>query len=351
MTRNLSAPDTNRSYAIAADWLELLALSRPSGVSSSQDLNEAADILFDPASEDLAASAYDDLDILNVETEAAIDAVFNEIGFRVDCLGENYPFDVTFSDRRLRMERVKAAKDQSIVMSHNIYTTCLLMSCVRFGLLDARGAGVPEDPHIGNHFQLLATAAAAGYIGGDAYLFGHPRSDDTSMLEAVRKLSELVRAGVPVQSRPSGVSKSAKDGGIDIVAWRDHVDSRPSKSIMFGQCASGKNWPGKSVEGYVKELRHYFGRFISEHWLPAIFVPFQIYAEKENAHVLLSESDREAYYLTKESSMGVIIDRVRLVHWASAGWNQLPASASEALAGVADVWAWRDQALAAASAA
>lgn len=350
MTVNLNAPDTNRSYAIAADWLELLALSRLSGVSSSVDLNEAADILSDPATEDDLAFRSDDLDILNIETEAALDAVFDEVGFRVDCLGAKYPFRVSFEDRRLRMERNTPSADFALNSAHDIYITCLLMSCVRFGLLDAEKAGVSVAA-IGTHFQVLATAAAAGYIGGDAYLFGHPRPDATPMLDAVQKLSELLKAGTPVNSRPVGMSKSAKDGGIDVVAWRDHADQRPSKAVLFGQCASGRNWPGKSVAGYTKEFRHYFSRFVSEHWLPALFVPFPIYAEKERTHELRTETDRAAFYLTQESSMGVIIDRLRLVHWACEVWGNPPSAANEALADINEVWDWRDQALAAARAA
>ena len=350
MSAYLSAPDNNRSYAIAADWLELLALSRTSGVSSSQDLNVAADILFDPAAEDESVIVEDDLDIVNLESEASMDAVFEEIGFRHKCLGEKYPFDVSFSERRLRMQRKSVNSDAMLAAAHDIYVTCLLMSCIRFGLLDAQAAGVSEH-EIGTHFQVLATAAAAGYIGGDAYLFGHPRPDQTSMLEAVSKLSRLINAGVPVKVRPTGTSLAAKDGGIDVVAWRDHNDFRPSKVVLFGQCASGKNWTGKPVDGYVKELRHYFDRFISENWLPALFVPFQIYTEHEYANLLRNDTDRAAYYLSKESSMGVIIDRLRLVHWASVIWEQLPAASSEALADVGAVWGWRDQALIAAKAA
>lgn len=350
MTVNLRAPDTNRSYSIAADWLELLALSRSSGVSSSIDLNGATDILFDPASGDDSSPLTDDLDILNVQTEAALDAVFEEVGFRVDCLGDRYPFRVSFDERRLKMELVASSGDSAIKLSHDIYETCLLMSCVRFGLLDAQKAGLPVQ-EIGTHFQILATVAAAGYVGGDAYLFGHPRPDETSMLDAVKRLSDLLKSGMPVSSRPDGMSAFAKDGGIDVVAWRDHADQRPSKAVLFGQCASGRNWQGKSVNGPAKELRHYFSRFVSEHWLPALFVPFPIYAEKERAHLLATEVDRAAFYLTQESSMGVIIDRLRLVHWACEAWGNLRSSAAEALTDVNAVWNWRDQALTAAKAA
>jgi hypothetical protein len=350
VTVYLSPPDNNRSYAVAADWLELLALSKASGIASSEDLSEAADILFDPAAEDDLASNDYNPDIVNHETETAMDAIFDEVGFRADCLGEKYPFRASFSERRLRLERKALDTDQTLVAAHNIYVTCLLMSCVRFNLLDIKSAGVSEND-IGDHFQILATAAAAGYVGGDAYLFGHPRPDQTSMLDAVGKLTNLINAGVPSQTRPAGTSVAAKDGGIDVVAWRDHIDRRPSKAVLFGQCASGKNWPGKSVLGYANDFRQYFERFLSHHWLPALFVPFQIYAEKERAHALKTELDRSAFYLAQEGSMGVIIDRLRLVHWASAIWDQLPAAANEALSDVTAIWNWRDQALGAARAA
>ena len=351
MTVNLRAPDSNRSYAVAADWLELLAFSRRSGVSSSIDLNEAAaNILYDPAMEDDTADVDTDPDILDVGREEALDAAFEEVGFRAECLGDRYPFKVSFENRRLRMQRIEPSADPALGLAHDIYGTCLLMSCIRFGLLDLRNTGVSAEV-IGTHFQVLATAAAAGYVGGDAYLFGHPRPDQISMLDAVLKLSDLLNAGTPVKVRPPGISKFAKDGGIDVVAWRDHADRRPAKAVLFGQCASGKNWPGKSVKGYANEFRHYFDRFVTENWLPALFVPFPIYAEQEQTHGLHTEIDRAAYYLTKESSMGVIIDRLRLVHWASEVWSNPLKATKEALSDINDVWNWRDQALAAARAA
>jgi hypothetical protein len=103
------------------------------------------------------------------------------------------------------------------------------MSAVRGGLIDARAAGIPVDPTIGNLFQICATIAAAGYMHGDAYWFGHPRPDETSLLQAVETLSTLLRRGSPAAVAPTGETRLAKDGGVDVVAWRDHHDNRPAK--------------------------------------------------------------------------------------------------------------------------
>lgn len=354
MTSNLAAPVSNRSYAVLADWLELLALSRATGSSSLSELNDCEDVLFDSALRDEEVDESDqfDPDIVNVEEDSRNEAVYDEVRFRADRLKGSYPFDLVDDGNVFRLSLSAPSPLPINAAARDLYITCLLMSCVRFGILDGKGAGVPVDPQIGNLFQVIATAAAAGYMGGDAYLFGHPRPDKTSMSDAVRRISELLGSGTPAANRKPGTPMFAKDGGIDVVAWRDHVDGRPSKAMLFGQCASGGEWRAKPIYGDVEEVfGTYFDTHPTKHWLPAIFTPFQIYAENENGHDLHTEEARAGFYLQKERKFGLIIDRIRLVHWASLIWNNLPSATNESLSDLNAVWSWRDQALAAARAA
>jgi hypothetical protein len=236
-------------------------------------------------------------------------------------------------------------EDEFTSKGRAIYIACLFMSAIRSGLLDAKTAGIPTDPAIGNLFQICATLAAAGYVSGDAYWFGHPRPDETPLLDAVKELTRLVGVGTARLQRPQGETKFAKDGGIDVVAWRDHQDRRPSKLILYGQCASGANWEGKPVKGKVDRLDSYYTLPPSKHWTPALFTPFPLYMDKENAHDLCGEGERCGFYRQYEAEMGVIIDRSRIVVWAVEALRNVGPSAKEAADRLPELFEWSDAAL------
>lgn len=214
------------------------------------------------------------------------------------------------------------------------------MSAVRSGLLNAKVGKIKVDPVIGNLFQICATIAAAGYVKGDAYWFGHPRPDETSMLEAVATLAGLLKQGKVALQAPLGETRFAKDGGIDVVAWRDHHDGRPAKLILYGQCASGMNWDGKPVGPKVDRMDGYYTDTPSKHWLPALLTPFPLYMDKENGHGLQTEEARKGFYRRNEAEMGVIIDRLRVVRWCIEGLRDPQPSMQVAVDNLGDLFEW-----------
>jgi hypothetical protein len=226
-----------------------------------------------------------------------------------------------------------------------------MMSAVKSGLLDAKAAALRADPHIGNLFQICATVAAAGYVAGDAYWFGHPRPDKTTFLQAVEQLVEQIGSGEPRSHAPKGATRYAKDCGVDVIAWRSHHDGYPAKTVLYGQCAAGMNWDGKSVIGKVKRLNNYCTLSPTEHWLPALLCPFPLYMEKENAHGLWTSDDIAGFYRDNESEMGVILDRLRVVLWAVEALRSLLPGARAAARQLPKLYQWRDEALIAARAA
>lgn len=342
MSGPLVAPDIQRSFSLSADWLEILALARPQQFATDGDIATANDFLEDRAA--LAAEGNpdfpeDDPDILDPATEQALDAVFEELANRRRVLGTAYPFDLKIETRRLSLSVSPASRDALVEQARAIYTACLYMTGVRGGLIDAKAARLKADPDIGNAFQICATIAAAGYMSGDAYWFGHPRPDQMPFMDAIRKVAGLLN-GVAALSPPLGETLYAKDGGIDVVAWRNHHDGRPAKLILYGQCASGMNWVGKPVTGKVNRMDSYYSSAPSKHWIPALLTPFPLYSEKENAHNLRTEEAMQGFYRQNEAEMGVIIDRLRLVRWCMEALRDVQPSVKDAVDRLGDLFKW-----------
>lgn len=338
----LVAPDIQRSFSLSADWLEIIALARPQQYSTDGDIATPNDFLEDRAAvaaEGDPAFPENDPDIVDPATEHALDAIFDELANRKRVLGHAYPFDLETGKRRLKLSVSVAAEDEILQKARSIYVACLYMTGVRGGLIDVKAARIPADPDMGNAFQICATIAAAGYMNGDAYWFGHPRPDQVSFMDAIRKVANLLH-GVAAPAPPPGETLFAKDGGIDVIAWRDHRDGRPAKLIMYGQCASGMNWAGKSVKGKVDRMDSFYTRSPSKHWIPALLTPFPLYSEKENTHRLRTEEAMQGFYRQNEAEMGVVIDRLRLVGWCVEALRDVQPTMKDAVDRLDDLFAW-----------
>lgn len=342
MNKILVAPDIQRSYSVSADWIELLALARAEGFATDGDILQPNDILEDraaPLPEGAAGAVAEDPDIVDQGVEPVLDSIYEELAFREKVLGDAYPFELEIGKRNLKLSTVGISDDPVIQQGRLIYLACLFMSAARIGLINTTAGGIKTDPTIGNLFQICATIAAAGYVGGDAYWFGHPRPDETPLLQAVTTLASLLSARAALQA-PEGETRFAKDCGIDVVAWRDHRDGRPAKLILYGQCASGMNWEGKPVGPKVNRMDAYYTSTPSKHWLPALLSPFPLYMDKEYAHGLKTEETRMGFYRQIEAEMGVVIDRLRLVHWCIEGLRNPQPSMKVAIDKLDDLFAW-----------
>ncbi|MCW1432077.1 hypothetical protein [Novosphingobium sp. JCM 18896] len=342
MSGALVAADMQRSFSLSADWLEILALARPQQYATDGDIATANDILEDRAAvaaEDDLALPEEDPDILDPATERALDAVFEEVSHRQRVLGAAYPFDLKIGKRTLSLSVSPEADDPIVEQARAIYIACLYMTGVRGGLIDAKAAKIRADPDMGNAFQICATIAAAGYMSGDAYWFGHPRPDETPFMDAIRKVAGLLQ-GTAAPAPPPGETLYAKDRGIDVIAWRAHHDGRPAKLIMYGQCASGMDWVGKPVTGKVHRMDSYYTLAPSKNWIPALLTPFPLYSEKENGHRLRTEEAMQGFYRQNEAEMGVIIDRLRIVRWCIEALRDVQPSMKEAVDKLDDLFAW-----------
>lgn len=315
----LLAPTENDSRSALADWLELHALLSPRRVSSKGDLLNAFDIADDDRGARFSHDEHtgEDLDqgILEEPRLALLENVFEELEFRSACLGDSYPFDV--DARRLV---VRTAFAENVVHAGQVaYTFCLLATALRERAISGI-EGLPEtEQEMALLFQVCACLAAGGYFGGAVCSFGFPRQEGNAFLPALQAAYRRFGHGDVKTSIEAGHPSATKDGGIDVIAWRDHPDRLPAKLYSLGQCASGKNWKQKPV---ASEVAQFHGTWFTTHpavyWIPALYIPFL-------AHDEIDEPAQESFAVVRmrtvayhERKFGVIFDRLRIAHHAAA---------------------------------
>jgi len=124
--------------------------------------------------------------------------------------------------------------------------------------------------------------------------------------------------GRPVAARPLFARGQEKDAGIDVIAWRDFRDGRPSKPLMLAQVASGRNWKAKSVKNdSAPFMVTWFTRQPAQHILPAMLIPFPVHHEFESqADASFDEVAADSVWQL-ERRFGLILDRFRIVETAA----------------------------------
>lgn len=254
-----------------ADWLELYALLSPDRNSSRGDLDSA-----------LRTASHSELDD-DVEIEQKILEVFGEFEQRAEAAKEAYPFDIDYRGiLTLRADGWKASP---------VYVFCL---CLSYYPLQETRVG----PKL---FEQVSCLAARSYLRGEAVGFGSPRTSlPPSFASAVIELCTLIGEGGGYQEQPS---LDCKDDTLDLVAWKDFVDRRPSKVLMFGQCGAGRGWPDKLGQLQPSAFWRQWMRVgsVSPEPIRSFFTPYRV-------------SQRRWEHYARQA--GVLFDRCRIAYWA-----------------------------------
>lgn len=311
--------DTRSSLA---DWLELSTFVSSRGRSTESTilslLDLAEDTALDPAPIDDETGEKLDEAILGEDRGQIITAVFDELAYRARCLGESYPFSLVGTGTTL--DRISSNPSDHV--GQLIYLFCLLASAIREGRLHPDHTFKTAEQKIAAAFQVCACLAAGGYIVGEVASFGFPRATGTGFLPALRDVYKRFGTGQVRGEIPEGLPESLKDGGIDVIAWRDLPDDMPGKFYLLGQCASGLGWKKKSVVENIPQLHGgWFVQPPATHSVPAMFIPFPIHHELgEPREVSFSEKIRNWCWF-HEQRFGIIFDRLRIAHFANACMN------------------------------
>lgn len=316
----ISPPNPTDTRSALADWMELRTLMETRGVSTRAALLNVLDILEDDAAESQSVDAETgevlDEAILEGDRQEFVDITFEELNYRQQLLGDSYPFEVDSARQRV----IRRTDEHVAHPGQVVYLFCLLASAIRERRLLAAEDLRLAERDIADAFQVCACLAAGGYMNGEVSSFGFPRATGTGFMAALRET--FTRFGVgKVRDNdeiPDGLPTSLKDGGIDVVAWRNHPDGMPGKLYLIGQCASGLLWRDKSVVEYIRQLHgSWFTLRPAEHSTPAMFIPFPFHHDINERNGPYLEAVKNRFWY-EEPRFGMIFDRLRIAHFANA---------------------------------
>ena len=347
----VNSPTPNDTRSRLADWLEILSLTKTRRTATLGDFLSLIDLLGDAGHVvETEAETGEDLEseILEDSRFAPADEVLDELDYRSNALKEHYPFRIEVQGRSWSIILEDEATNPELNAARTSYLFCLIASAIR----DHRISSNPGSPllqAIPDLFQAIAVKAAVGILGGEAISFGWPRPEGLAFQPALRRASERLGLGRPLENVPLWSMGREKDAGIDIIAWRDFGDQRPGKFVLFGQVASGWNWTDKSVKNDTATFLSWFSERPTEHFIPAIFIPFPQHHACSGREEAPFEAVAVAEAWHREQKFGLVIDRFRIVS-AAARHLVAPRQAEEQDT-LSDVNGWVTGALALARAA
>ncbi len=246
-----------------------------------------------------------------------------EIALRQQTIGSAYPFELVTAPGG-RSQLLMLRDSWSNAMSGElVYIFCLLDSGIRDGLIKYPASARPIVDAIGNIFQICSCVAVGGYTNAEVVSFGFPRATGTGFLPALQQAWSRYGSYSIHSTIPYGLDDKLKDGGIDIIAWRPFMDRFAATLIMFVQVASGLNWKDKEVAGDVRSLKGWFANGSFDHFLPAICIPFPLWADLDEPPVdtdgkkVVFRNGVQSKFIDRERKFGVIFDRGRIAHFAA----------------------------------
>lgn len=312
--------DSTRSAL--ADWLELSALSSDRKQASEASLIGLHELYGGESDTSSRAEPETgeilDESILESMQEQSLQVVVEEIIYRQQVLQGHYPFQV--KPRGVLLAHLKS--EDQLTIGEWVYLFCLLSSAIREGGLQTISESIKM--RIAPLFQVCACLAAAGYLSGSVSSFGFPRAQGNAFLPALQLAYKEFGEGT-VRSDdnvPPGFPSQLKDGGIDVIAWKDFPDKLPGKLYLLGQCASGRNWRDKSVTQYIKSFHgNWFIGHPPSDPIKAMFIPFTFHHELQDKEDVDFPTLLKSSLLYETFTFGVIHDRLRIAYFAEIGSN------------------------------
>lgn len=323
----LQRPEKENPASRLADWLELQALARPASAVGSGELEKMVRVESEEREtrrrRDAVTGELEEGEITATESQDLSRVVFVELRRRASILKEEYPFAIetvgkSFSTRdRLRLNERWSEGPGSVA-----YIYCLLISAIRLSMVALNGGDEDIEMPDGRKFysefrygyllQICAAIALGGYLKGDVISFGYPRPDKSSFLPAHKKAWERIGAYAPCSGVPLGAPTDENDAGIDLIGWLNFHDKQPSKILVFGQVASGRNWTGKSVVDRANALRSWFNSPTFTFFIPAMIMPFNVTDARKTIRSEGAGDLRRSVFEFEERQFGVLLDRDRV---------------------------------------
>lgn len=259
-----------------ADQVEYRALTLSSATLTTSYEDEAIagvledDNIGDPfQNQDLAQDDY-------------YERTLNVIQRRVKILGNSYPFELSNDKQSLSFRS----------NTNPVYEFCLITALHFRGELWASAL-----------FEEVAMIAASRILPsiGRFHRTGWPRSSSDAPTNAEDMFKHIHQLSGEWNWRPYSDlpphAKRFKDLKLDFVVWGDLGDERSTNLWFVGQCACGNNWPEKTTELNLGELRN---------WVEVPRIP------PVRAFVIPFDLVDDVEFKTKTSACGLFLDRLRV---------------------------------------
>ena len=276
----IALPETPTDSLQLADWLELCALVAPDGDASKEQLDSA-----------VRTAAVFPVEDEDEEIEALCLDVFRELEARERAAAEGYPF-------KIEHPMLRRSRDWQ---KRPVYIFCLCLSY--FGVASRK----QTKAYPRRWFESIAREAAARYMGGDAVRLAWPRVKDEIPIQFGKAVEKLCRE---LLLEGEGFSNKGlpypKDGGVDVVAWKHFPDRLVGKLVLFGNCATEKNWTGAKK---TELMPHAF----CEEWMSSI-PPSAIVRS-----LFVPHRCEERAFASHTRRAGIIFDRCRIAYWFQQG--------------------------------
>ena len=314
----IEPPLTNDTRSRLADWVEVASLIQPRGAGSgdlaslygtTQDSEH--DVEFDEVT-----GEHLETEILEQDQAMFTDRILTEIEYRTEVLGSDYPFVIETVASGWRVLPADEPQDDQCAVARCCYLFCLLASALRDRCIHgSRSADLKK--LMERLFQDVAVDAAAAIMCGHVVSFGWPRPEGTGFRAALDGACRRLGLGAPLRHLPAWSSGQEKDAGIDVIAWREFRDRRPGKLVMLGQVATGLDWPEKSVKNDTYRFFAWFSIRPTEHFIPAIFIPFPQHHECSPRSGVSFDDAAVGQAWLRERNLGLVVDRLRIVEVAA----------------------------------
>jgi len=238
------------------DWIEINILLDADKSASAQDLKYILQ----------REQEVEDEQIDETNSDQFVGQVFNEIENRQKAAKAGYPF---------KLDAGSKIKQKSGNGKYLSYIFCLLLSY--FGSSNEKICPDWKTNIMAKKFEELSANAIEALLRNEIFstsvkVFGYPRKwkGKNANPRFVLALRRICRESGEMEPMGRKTAKMAKDGGLDVIAWKRFPDELRGGIVFAAQCTIGKNWHKK-----LHEIDDFFDWFVVDppRRLHGIFIP------------------------------------------------------------------------------
>ena len=239
------------------------------------------------------------------QNEPIIDEAYSELERRQESCGEGgYPFEIDGSGNVLHYD------PQVGNTRHDVYFFLLLATRLRMDTNHEHGGFSGT-----RLFEEIAALVARRYLGTRArsMVFGAGKKGN-SFRNRINELCSRVEEGEGISQHGENGMSVAKDGRLDVVAWKPFSDQMVGKLVLFGQCKTGTNYRDSLT---VLQPDEFIRKFIRS---PFVLTPVRSF--------FVSEALPRSNWRNMAIDAGLLFDRCRVVEFSTRIPSRLKNSVS-----------------------